>query len=221
MRTEFNAKAQNRQDATGLFYYETRKPGIIEKISWFPGFLMELFWAAPLHLCVKSFLHGGRLQRLAGRKDRGKRGQRPTQGRTGAGCSRNSTPRRKAAKPQSDFFITKPGNQESSERFHGFRASLWNCFWSRLCAFASLRYQFFARWPTAKSGRLHGGWPQGLAGRKDRGKRPTAIARPGRGRIGQPCRNWGRAMAKQSGKTGGEYLLVVRWCNGISALFQP
>jgi hypothetical protein len=28
-------------------------------------------------------------------------------------------------------------------------------------------------------------------------------------------------MAKQSGKTGGEYLLVVRWCNGISALFQP
>jgi hypothetical protein len=32
------------------FYYETRKPGIIEKISWFPGFLMELFWVAPLRL---------------------------------------------------------------------------------------------------------------------------------------------------------------------------
>jgi hypothetical protein len=31
-----------------------------------------------------------------------------------------------------------------------------------------------------------------MAGRKDLGKRPTATARPGRGRIGQPCRNWGR-----------------------------
>ena len=29
---------------------------------------------------------------------------------------------------------------------------------------------------------------QSLAGRKDRGKRPTANARPRRGRIGQPCR---------------------------------
>ena len=30
-----------------------------------------------------------------------------------------------------------------------------------------------------------------VAGHKDRGKRPTATAKPGRGRIGQPCRNWG------------------------------
>jgi hypothetical protein len=37
------------------------------------------------------------------------------------------------------FFITKPGNQESSKRFHGVLASLWNCFLLRLCAFASLR----------------------------------------------------------------------------------
>ena len=36
-----------------------------------------------------------------------------------------------------------------------------------------------------------GGRMQSLAGRKDRGKRPTANARPGRGRIGLPCRNWG------------------------------
>jgi hypothetical protein len=43
-----------------------------------------------------------------------------------------------------------------------------------------------AWWLTARSGRL-----QRLAGRKDRGKRPTANAWPGRGRIGQPCRNWG------------------------------
>src|ERR1022692_1828334 len=34
-----------------FFYYETGKPGIIGKISWFPGFLMELFWVAPLRLC--------------------------------------------------------------------------------------------------------------------------------------------------------------------------
>src|ERR1035438_6898556 len=33
-----------------FFYYETRKPGIIGKISWFPGFLMELFLVAPLRL---------------------------------------------------------------------------------------------------------------------------------------------------------------------------
>ena len=34
--------------------------------------------------------------------------------------------------------------------------------------------------------------PLGLvAERMDRGKRPAATARPGRGRIGQPCRNWG------------------------------
>src|ERR1017187_7962153 len=34
------------------------------------------------------------------------------------------------------LLITKPGNQESSKRFHGVLASLWNCFWSRLCALA-------------------------------------------------------------------------------------
>src|ERR1035438_9512086 len=34
-----------------FFYYETRKPGIMEKNSWFPGFLMELFLVAPLRLC--------------------------------------------------------------------------------------------------------------------------------------------------------------------------
>jgi hypothetical protein len=44
------------------FYYETRKPGIIKKISWFPGFLMELFLVASLRLCVKSLLPGGRSQ---------------------------------------------------------------------------------------------------------------------------------------------------------------
>jgi hypothetical protein len=52
MRTEFNAKAQSRQTQPDFFYYETRKLGIIEKISWFPGFLMELFWVAPLRLGV-------------------------------------------------------------------------------------------------------------------------------------------------------------------------
>src|ERR1017187_4750850 len=52
MRTEFNAKAQSRQTRPDFFYYEARKLGIIEKISWFPGFLMELFWVAPLRLGV-------------------------------------------------------------------------------------------------------------------------------------------------------------------------
>src|ERR1039457_79778 len=80
-----------------FFYYETRKPGIIGKISWFPGFLMELFWVAPWRLCVKSFLHDGRLQSLAvcmvaDRKvwpaaRTGAKGQRPTQGRAGAGLA--------------------------------------------------------------------------------------------------------------------------------------
>ena len=35
-----------------FFYYETRKPGISGKISWFPGFLMDLFLVAPLPLGV-------------------------------------------------------------------------------------------------------------------------------------------------------------------------
>jgi hypothetical protein len=52
VRTEFNAKAQSRQDAIGFFYYETRKPGIIEKNSCFPGFIMKLFLVAPLRLGV-------------------------------------------------------------------------------------------------------------------------------------------------------------------------
>jgi hypothetical protein len=29
-----------------IFYEETRKPRTIKKISWFPGFLMNLFLAA-------------------------------------------------------------------------------------------------------------------------------------------------------------------------------
>jgi hypothetical protein len=69
-----------------FFYCETGKPRIIKKISWFPGFLMELFLVVPLRLCVKSFLPGGRLQRLAGRKNRGKRPTataRPGRGRIG------------------------------------------------------------------------------------------------------------------------------------------
>src|ERR1017187_7562066 len=111
---------------------------------------------------------------MAGCKDR-RRGKRPTppQGRAGAGFSRNSTPRRKVAKTQSDFFITKPGNQESSKRFHGFRASLWNCFWLRLCVFA---LKVFCM----------------VAGRKDRGKRQTAMqgrAGAGCGRNSTPRRN--------------------------------
>jgi hypothetical protein len=52
MQPEFNAKAQSRQAAIGFFYYETRKPRIIGKISWFPGFVMELFLVAPLRFCV-------------------------------------------------------------------------------------------------------------------------------------------------------------------------
>jgi|ERR1017187_906437 hypothetical protein len=58
MQSEFNAKT-----LPDFFYYETRKPGISEKISWFPGFLIELILVAPLHLCVESLLRGGRLQR--------------------------------------------------------------------------------------------------------------------------------------------------------------
>jgi hypothetical protein len=86
---------------------------------------MELLFVASLRLCVFALKVFGM---VAVGKDR-----------AAAGCSRNSTPRRKAAKTQPDFFITKPGNQEASKRFHGFRASLWNCFESRLCALAALR----------------------------------------------------------------------------------
>jgi hypothetical protein len=123
IRSEVNAKAQSRQDATGFFYDETRKPGIIEKISWFPGFLMELFWVAPLRVCVfalKGFCLVARLQR-------------PTMGQK-AGTT--ATPGRDRVQPEFNakaqsrqdaigfFFITKPGNQESSKRFHGVLASL-------------------------------------------------------------------------------------------------
>jgi hypothetical protein len=60
---------------------------------------MELFWVAPLRLggfALKVFC-------LMARKDWGKR-QTAMQGRAGAGCGRNSTPRRKDAKTQADFF---------------------------------------------------------------------------------------------------------------------
>ena len=54
---------------------------------------------------------------------------------------------------------------------------------------------------------LPGGRLQRLAGRKDRGKRPTATARPGRGRIGQPCRNWGGLWRNNPVKL----LQCIRW----------
>jgi hypothetical protein len=47
------------------------------------------------------------------------------------------TPRRKAAKTQPDFFITKPGNQELSKKSHGFLASLCGIAFGR--AFAPWR----------------------------------------------------------------------------------
>jgi hypothetical protein len=56
IQPECNVKAQSRQDATGFFYCETRKPRIIGKISWFPDFLMELFLVAPLRLCAFASL---------------------------------------------------------------------------------------------------------------------------------------------------------------------
>jgi hypothetical protein len=73
------------------------------------------------------------------------------------------------------FFITKPGNQESSNRFHGFLASLWNCFLVaplRLCVFALKVFCLVAFcmvadrkvWPAARTG-AKGQWPtQGRAG---------------------------------------------------------
>ena len=93
MQQEFNAKAQSRQDAIGFFYYETKKLGIIAKISWFPGFLMELFLVAPLRLGVfalKVFCLVARRQRLAARDD-GAKGQRSPQGRAGAGLASPAT----------------------------------------------------------------------------------------------------------------------------------
>src|ERR1035441_4640953 len=80
-------------------------------------------------------------------------------------------------------------------------------------AFASLRRcvkRLLPGGPSAKTGR-----PQG-PGQKANGHRKA-----GRGRIGQPCRKVGRAMAKQSDKIDEEYLLAACWCNGISAQFQP
>jgi hypothetical protein len=89
MQQEFNAKAQSRQDATGFFYYETRRPRIIGKNSWFPGFLMELFLVAPLRLGVfalKVFcmVDDGKVWPDA---RTGAKGQRPTHGRAGAGLA--------------------------------------------------------------------------------------------------------------------------------------
>jgi hypothetical protein len=46
--------AKSRED----FYEEARKPRIIRKHSWFPGFLMDLFLVAALDaspLCIKQF----------------------------------------------------------------------------------------------------------------------------------------------------------------------
>ena len=52
MQPECNAKAQSRQDPIGFLYYETRKPGIIETISWLP--YVELFLVVPL--CLGGFV---------------------------------------------------------------------------------------------------------------------------------------------------------------------
>jgi hypothetical protein len=89
IQSEFNAKAQSRQDATRGFYYETRKPRIIEKISWFPGFLMELFLVPPLRLGVfalKVFCMMAVCKVWPAART-GAKGQRPTQGRAGAGLA--------------------------------------------------------------------------------------------------------------------------------------
>jgi hypothetical protein len=77
-----------------FFYYETRKPKIIEKISWFPGFLMELFLVAPLRLCVfalKVFCMMADCT-VADRKvwpaaRTGTKGQRPPQCQAGVGLA--------------------------------------------------------------------------------------------------------------------------------------
>src|ERR1039458_4061079 len=90
---------------------------------------------APLRLCVKRLLPGGPAAKTDdGAKSRHHRNAGP--GPSAAGIQRQGAkpPRRNRI-----FFMTKPGNQEASKRFHGFRASLWNCFGSRLCVFASLR----------------------------------------------------------------------------------
>ena len=134
---------------------------------------------APLRLCVKSFLPGDRLQRLAGRKDRGKR-QTAMQGRAGAGCGRNSTPSRQAA---TGFFYYETRKSRIIENDFMVPGLPYGIVFSPV--FASVREKFFAWWPsawwlTARSGRTQGP-----------GQKANGYARPDRGRIGQPCRNWG------------------------------
>src|ERR1017187_9260938 len=87
---------------------------------------------APWRLCVKSFLPDG--SQGLGQKANGH--ARPGWGRMRTEFNAKTQRRQDAS---GFFLITKPGNQEPAKRFHGFLASLWNCFWSRLCAFASLR----------------------------------------------------------------------------------
>jgi hypothetical protein len=65
---EFNAKAQRCQDATGFFLLRNQETKNHQKdfmVSWLPYEIVLGRAFAPLHLCVKSLLLGGRLQRLA------------------------------------------------------------------------------------------------------------------------------------------------------------
>ena len=103
VRTEFNAKAQSRQDATGFFLLrnqETRNHREDFMVSGLPYGIVFGRAFAPWRLCVISFLPDGRLQSLAvcmvaDRKvwlaaRTGAKGQRPTQVRAGAGLARSA-----------------------------------------------------------------------------------------------------------------------------------
>ena len=137
---------------------------------------MELFWVAPLRLggfALKVFCL------MAARKDRGKR-QTAMQGRAGAGCGRNSTPSRQAA---TGFFYYETRKSRIIENDFMVPGLPYGIVFSPV--FASVREKFFAWWPsawwlTARSGRTQGP-----------GQKANGYARPDRGRIGQPCRNWG------------------------------
>jgi hypothetical protein len=100
IQSEFNAKAQSRQDASGFFLLrnqETRNHRKDFMVSGLPYGIVFGRAFAPWRLCVKSFLPDGRLQCLAvcmvaDRKvwpaaRTGAKGQGPTHGRAGAGLA--------------------------------------------------------------------------------------------------------------------------------------
>jgi hypothetical protein len=156
-------------------------------VSWLPYGIVFGRAFAPLRLCVKSFLPDGRLQSLAGCivADRkvwpdartGAKGRHHRK----AGLGPDSVGiQRQGAKPPGRnriFFITKPGNQESSKRFHGSWLPYGIVFGR---AFAPWRLCVISFLP---DGRLQSlavckDWPDARTGAK--GQRPT----PGRAGAG-------------------------------------